>query len=101
MAYPRVHDLERTHGMTWQELTGLEPRLAELLWQARADGARCRDREDVGRAFAPLRGALAELIGFRGRHRNCPVLGSVGAYDVAYWKLFDSVTETLEGAPAY
>ena len=95
MAYPRVHDLERTHGMTWQELTGLGPRLAELLWQARADGARCRDREDVGRAFAPLRGALAELIGFRGRHRNCPVLGSVGAYEVAYWRLHDAVAGLL------
>ena len=95
MAYPRVHDLERTHGMTWQELTGLGPRLAELLWQARADGARCRDREDVGRAFAPLRGALAELIGFRGRHRNCPVLGSVGAYEVAYWRLREAVSVLL------
>ena len=43
----------------------------------------------------------AELVGFRSRHSRHPVLGSVGAYDVAYWKLFDSVTETLEGAPAY
>jgi len=95
MTYPRVHELERAHGVTWQELTRQEPRLDELLWQARADGARCRDREDVARVFAPLRGALTELIGFRGRHRNCPVLGSVGAYEVAYWRLREAVSGLL------
>jgi hypothetical protein len=95
MTYPRVHDLERAHAVTWQEPTWLEPRLAELLWQARADGARGRDREDVVRAFAPLRGALAELIGFLGRHRDCPVLGSVGAYEVAYWRLHEAVSGLL------
>src|SRR5262245_62027415 len=95
MTYPQVHDLERAHGVTWQELTWLEPRLDELLWQARADGARCRDREDVERAFAPLRGALVELIGLLGRHRDCPVLGSVGAYEVAYWRLREAVSGLL------
>jgi hypothetical protein len=93
--FPKVHDLEQTHGMTWGELVGLEPRLGELLWQARAAGAGCGDWEDVHRVFAPLRDALAELVGLRGRHRGCPVLGSVGAYEVAYWRLRQAVSGLL------
>jgi hypothetical protein len=90
-----VKELELAHGVTWYELAGLEPRLEELLWQARAAGSRCREWEDVRGAFAPFRGALAELVGFQGRHRNCRVLGSVGAYEVAYWRLYDAVAGFL------
>jgi hypothetical protein len=53
----------------------------------------------VDRVFSPLRNDLAELVGFPSKHARHPVLGSVGAYDVAYWKLFDSVTATLTEAP--
>src|SRR5262249_2275616 len=93
---PNVHDLELARGVTWGRLAELEPRLLEMLGQARAAGARCRDREDVARAFAPVRGALAELVGFRSSHRDCPVLGSVAAYEVAYWRLHEAVS----GLPA-
>ena len=89
---PKVRDLERAHGVTWHELAGLEPRLNELLRQARAAGAGCRGQEEIRRAFAPFRDAAAELVGFRGRHRGHPVLGSVGAYEVAYWRLHDAVS---------
>jgi hypothetical protein len=92
---PKVHDLERTHGVTWGELAGLEPRLNELLWQARAAGGDCHCREDVARAFAPFRGAVAELVGVLGRHSGHPVLGSVGAYEVAYWRLHNAVCGLL------
>jgi hypothetical protein len=88
---PKVHDLEQAYGVTWHELAGREPGLEELLWQARADGARCSNREDMEQVFATLRGALAELVGFRGRHRTCPVLGSVGAYQVAYARIHEAV----------
>jgi hypothetical protein len=88
---PNVQDLERAHGVTWVELAGREPRLNELLWQARAAGSRCRHWNDVERLFAPLRDALTELLGFRGRHREHPLLGSSGAYEVAYWRLHEAV----------
>ena len=94
-AIPKVADLERAHGVTWGQLAGLEPQLAELLWQARAAGAGCQDREDLQREFAPIRDAVAELVGLRGRHRNCPLLGSVGAYEVAYWRLREAVASLL------
>jgi hypothetical protein len=93
--FPKVQALERAHGLTWGELAGMEPRLAELLWQARVAGARCRGWEDVPQAFAPFRNAVAEILGFRGKHRGHPVLGSVGAYEVAYWRLQDAVSGLL------
>ena len=93
--FPTAHELERSHGVTWGELAELEPRLHELLWKARAAGAGCRCREDIHRVFAPLRDALTELVGFMGRHRDHPVLGSVGAYEVAYWRLHDAVAGLL------
>ena len=80
---PRIQDLERFHRVTWGELAQWEPRLHELLWRARAAGARCRHGNDVQREFAPLRNALTELVGFLGRHSRHPLLGSVGAYEVA------------------
>jgi hypothetical protein len=99
-SYPNYRDLERRHGVTWQGLVELEPRLAELLWQARQAGANCRCWSDVERAFAPLRDALSKLIGFAGKKRWHPVLGGVGAYEVAYWKLYDAVAGLLPLRPA-
>jgi hypothetical protein len=92
---PKVHDLEQAHGVTWGELVGLEPRLADLLWQARAAGAACGGWQDAERVFAPLRDAVSELVGFRGRRSTHPVLGSIGAYEVAYWRLRDAIAGLL------
>jgi hypothetical protein len=92
---PKRHELERAHGVTWGQLTELEPRLSELLWKARQDGAHCRCREEVSRVFVPFRSAVAELLGFQGRHRDHPILGSVGAYEVAYWRFYDAVAGLL------
>jgi hypothetical protein len=38
---------------------------------------------------------VAELVGFRGRHSRHPVLGSVGAYEVVYWRLHEAVAGLL------
>jgi hypothetical protein len=92
---PKVRELEQTFDVTWHELAGLEPRLNELLWHARAAGAGCGSWEDAERVFAPFRDAVAELVGFRGKHHRHPLLGSVGAYEVAYWRLREAVTGLL------
>jgi hypothetical protein len=92
---PNIHELERTHGVTWGQLAGLEPRLQELLWKAREDGACCRCREEAERVFAPVRNALGELVGFMSGQNGHPVLGSIGAYEVAYWRLYDAVASLL------
>jgi hypothetical protein len=92
---PKIHDLERTHGVMWGELAGLEPSLNELLWQARTAGAGCRCWENVERTFAPFRDAAANLVGFRSMHSRHPVLGSLGAHEVVYWRLYDAVSGLL------
>jgi hypothetical protein len=46
----------------------------------------------VERAFAPFRSAAAELVGFVSSNSRHPVLGSVGAYEVAYWRLYNAVS---------
>ena len=93
--YPNVRDMEHLWDITWGELTALEPRLEELLWAARAASATCRRWSDVNPVFAPIRNTLTELVGFARRHHRCRVLGSVGAYEVAYWKLYDAVAGLL------
>jgi hypothetical protein len=95
ISYPNYRDLERCHGVSWHELVEREPRLAELLWQARQACARCRRWADVDRVFTPIKLTLAKLIGFAGRNRWHPILGCVGAYEVAYWKLYDAVAGLL------
>jgi hypothetical protein len=98
--YPNFRDLERVSDITWDDLTALEFRLAELLWAARAASTTCRRWSDVDWAFAPIRNTLTELVGFAGRHHRHRVLGSTGAYQVAYWKLYDAVAGLLPVATA-
>jgi hypothetical protein len=94
-AYPDLRDLERQAGTTWAELTALEPELEELLWATRQKNSACRDRCEAERTFAPVRNALSELVGFNGKNHRHPVLGGSGAYQVAYWKLYDVVAGSV------
>jgi hypothetical protein len=98
-AIPKVQDLERAYGVRWCEVADLEPQAQRLLWRARSVGAGCGGWSDVDRIFSPLRNELAELLGWGGRHRNHPVLGSFGAYQVAYWKLYEAIVGLLPRLP--
>jgi len=97
---PSFDDLELIHGVTWQELTELEPRLGELLCVARDACLTCRCWSDVGRAFAPIQNTLAELVGFASKNHRHPVLCRRGAYQVAFWKLYEAVAGLLLGRAA-
>src|SRR5262249_31662888 len=85
------------HGVTWQELTELEPRLGELLCVARDACLTCRCWSDVGRAFAPIQNTLAKLVGFASKNHRHPVLCRRGAYQVAFWKLYEAVAGVVAG----
>jgi anti-anti-sigma regulatory factor len=98
--YPNVNDVERTFGVTWGQLVELEPQLETLLGRARQAGASCRTFPDVERVFGPVRNELAGLIGFAGKHHSHAVLGSAGAYEVAYWNLYHTVAELVPGRAA-
>jgi anti-anti-sigma factor len=95
--YPDVDDVERAFKVAWIQLVELEPQVETLLWRAWRAGASCRLFADVDRVFVPVRNELAGLIGFAGKHRRHPVLGSDEAYEVAYWKLYDAVAESASG----
>ena len=92
--------MQRTDEVSWAQLVELEPQVLELLWRARVAGASCRTSLDAERAFGPVKNELAGLIGFAGKHHKHPVLGSVGAYEVAYWKLYEAVAGLLPGRAA-
>jgi hypothetical protein len=98
--YPSVNDVQRTFGVTWRQLVEQEPQLEALLRRAQLARAGCRGCGDVERGFGPLRNDLAALIGFAGKHRGHPVLGSAGAYEVAYWKLHNAVAGLAPGRGA-
>jgi anti-anti-sigma regulatory factor len=89
--YPSVYDIQRTYGVTWDQLVELEPQLGTLLWRARMAVAKCSTLADILRVFGPICDELAGLIGFAGKHHRHSVLGSTAAYAVAYWKLYDAV----------
>ena len=98
--YPNVNDVQRTFGVSWDQLVELEPQLETLLGRVRLAGASSRTFTDLERVFGPLRNELAALIGFAGKHHRHPVLGSAGAYEVAYWKLYDAVVRLLSDRTA-
>jgi hypothetical protein len=95
--YPSVDAVQRVFGITWAQIVELEPRVETLLPRARRAGSGCRTLADVDRVFGPLRNELAGLIGFAGEHQQHPLLGSDGAFEVAYWTLYNAAAAVLPG----
>jgi hypothetical protein len=95
LPYPNFREWELRSNITWQELVELESRLTDLLWEARQAGVVCRRWSDVDQVFSPIRNTLSELIGFGRKGARHRVLGSIEAYQIAYWKLYDAVAGLL------
>jgi hypothetical protein len=93
--HPSVSDVQRSFGISWGQLVELEPELESLLQRVGSAGGRRRPVADQDRVFGPLRNELASLVGFAGKHHRHPILGSAGAYEVAYWILYDAVERSL------
>jgi hypothetical protein len=93
---PRAQDVERERGVSWRQLADLEPRLYPLLWRAREEGAACQNWHQARRVVGRIQSELTDLVGFLGQHQRHPILGTVGAYEVAYWKLYESVTVLVQ-----
>jgi hypothetical protein len=89
--YRNYRHLEKLFGVTWRDLVALELTLGELLGTARQTSVICRRWADMDRFFTPIQNTLATLVGFTGKNRRHPILGSAKAYEVAYWKLYDAV----------
>jgi anti-anti-sigma factor len=87
--------MERTYSLRFTTLIDLEPRLQSLLWDARQAGARCRNSSDFKLAISFVQNRLAGVVGFSSANCNHRILGSVGAYQVVYWKLLRTVAECV------
>jgi hypothetical protein len=91
-----VQDVKHERGLHWRQLADLEPRLYSLLWRARQEGVACESWPQARAVVVRLASELTSLVGFQGEHHRHPILGSVAAYEVAYWMLVEAVTSRLE-----
>jgi hypothetical protein len=92
-----VKDMERIYKITWDQLAELEPELDKLLTEARSVGECCRTWRDVEKNWTPFKNPVHKLVGLFGKHRGHPILGTVAAYDVTYWKLHNAVARDRRG----
>ncbi|MFM8272664.1 MAG: hypothetical protein ACKODX_10065 [Gemmata sp.] len=95
--YKSVRVYEKMYGVTWKELAAAEPQLNHLLEQAADAGDGCRNLCEVDRRFNPFKNIIHQLVGFCGKHRGHPLLGTREAYDVVYWKLRNAVANDRRG----
>jgi len=78
---------------TWEQLTTLEPRLADVLQDVLAT-RRLRGRKKKVRLedeWPEFKDRLSRLIGFERSDNGEPILKSVVAYNVAHSTLFDAL----------
>ncbi len=88
--YESYKSYEKAFGVTWRQLAAAEPELNTLLEQAR-DAGGCRTVEQVNRKFSPFKSPIHKLVGFCGKHKGHPLLGTQAAYDVVTWRLRNAV----------
>jgi hypothetical protein len=92
-----VKDMERIHKITWDQLAELEPELDKLLADARSVGKCCRTWREIEKGWTRFKNPIHTLIGLFGKHRGHPILGTVAAYDVTYWKCHNAVARDRPG----
>lgn len=83
-----IEHRENTNGITWTELATMEPRLADLLEHAKNSRDWICDSE---KRWALFKQPIAKLVGFHRRDGD-PRLRTMGAYDVVYAKLWNTVS---------
>lgn len=88
--YESYKSYEKAFGVTWRQLVAAEPELNTLLDQAR-DAGGCRTVEQVNRKFNSFKTPIHKLVGFFGKHKGHPLLGTQAAYDVVTWRLRNAV----------
>ena len=95
--YTSVREMEKIHNIKWEQLAAEEPELDRLLSIAQMVGNACRSWHDVERGFNQFKNDILRTVGFQSKHNNHPVLGTVGAYNVVYWKLHNAVARDRRG----
>jgi hypothetical protein len=86
-----VSDIEKMHGVQWPDLVEHEPELERLLRLATMVGDACQSYADEERGWTQFKEPIANLVGFFGKNKGHPILGTRGAYDVVYWRLHNAL----------
>jgi hypothetical protein len=84
---------EKSNGITWDQLVDCEPRLADVLTNARAvkpTSKKARRKFDYDRAFADLRRAFEGLVGMYRRPEDA-VLSSHAAWAVTFARIYEEL----------
>lgn len=74
---------DRGLDLTWQQLVGVESRLASLLEEVRAARPAHGDEFDLEGVWGRFKDRIAGLVGWHRRHGE-PLLQTDGAYKTAY-----------------
>lgn len=86
-----IKHLEEHHGITWEELVELEPRLDGLLSEVQDARPLNKRRFNYEIAWGRFKNPITDLVGYF-RHDDCdPRLKTVGAYEVAYYTLWHAL----------
>ncbi len=93
--FTHVKEMERIHGLHWEQLVEIEPRLDQLLESARS--VFCRNWEDVHRGFSQFKTDIHHLT--RSIVNRYPSLEGHAVYDVMYWKLHNAVAKDRRDKP--
>lgn len=88
--------MEEVHGVSWDQLELLEPRIAVLLARVRAVRPSIKDEWDEERCWNRFKKPIADIVGYLGENRGHPVLGTTEAYDVVYWRLHNTLVGDSE-----
>jgi hypothetical protein len=89
--YESYKEYEKLYGVKWRQLAAAEPALNKLLEQARDAGNGCRTLDQINRRFTPFTSPIQRLVGFFGKHKGHPILGTQAAYDIVYWRVRNAV----------
>jgi hypothetical protein len=92
-----VKDMERIHGLRWEQLVEQEPELERLLKIARGVGDACRTWNDVLRGFSQFKNDVDRLTRAIVTRSPAPAPNGTAVWDVIYWKLHNAVARDSRG----
>ena len=92
-----VKDMERIHGLRWNQLTEQEPELERLLDIAKMVGDSCRTWSDVLKGFSQFKNDVDRLTRSIVSLSPAPKPNGTAVWDVIYWKLHNAVAKDTRG----
>ena len=84
-------EMEKMHGLSWNQLVEQEPELERVLKIARMVGDGCRTWDDVQMRFSQFKNDVDRLTRSIVHQSPAPKPNGTAIWDVIYWKLHNAV----------